>query len=88
MRGPMPGIASIWASVAVLMLIGTMAAVVLEVVLAVGAGDVVDAVPDGAIDVSPVTIRVSPCFSDFAVQAAAATTAIKANDVRRFMKRI
>jgi len=77
--------ASICASVAVLMLIGTMAAVLLEVVLAAG---VVVAVAGAAIEVSPVTLAVSLCVSDFAVQAAAATTAHNANQLRRSMGRI
>src|SRR5712672_255461 len=85
MRGPIPGIARIWASVAVLMLIGTIAAPLAVLLLALV---VVDAVAAGAIEVSPTTINVSAGFSDLAVQAASATMAESDSSVGRLMKRI
>ena len=55
----MPGMARIWASVAVLMLIGTIAPVVLAVVLVAGGGGVIVVDVDDAIPVSAVTPEVS-----------------------------
>jgi hypothetical protein len=68
------------------MLIGTIAAPLGVLLLALG---VVDATAAGAIDVSPATTSpVSAGFSDLAVHAASKRTAGSDNSVGRLMKRV
>src|SRR6476646_7140662 len=86
MRGPIPGMARICASVAVLMLIGTIAAVVLAVVLAVASvAGVVDVDVVVLIEVSAAMAVVSAALSGLAVQAASANAA---DSDRKFVKRL
>src|SRR3954468_23391440 len=78
--------ARIWASVAVLMSIGTMAPVLDAVVEAVPEAPVgVVVTVDETAVVEPAAMVVSVMASDLAVQATTATTAQNVNDVRRLM---
>src|SRR2546428_10069042 len=83
MRGPTPGMLRIWASVAVLMLIGTIAILPVLVLLA---AVVLDAAADGAMAVSLTAIAVSACVCDLRLQAATTKTAKSVNSW--LMKRI
>jgi len=75
----------IWASVAVLMLIGTIAVLLGLVLLAAG---VLDAAADGAMAVSLTAIPVSAFVSDLRLQAATTKTAKSVNSVGGLMKRV
>src|SRR6186997_1016862 len=88
MRGPIPGMARISASVAVLMLIGTIAPVVLAVVPVAAGGGVVVVVVDDAMPVSPVTLAVSVWFSVLAVHAATAMSVEQISALRAWVKPI
>src|SRR5206468_6697321 len=84
MRRPTPGMLRIWASVAVLMLIGTIAVPLVLVLLA----GVLDAAADGATAVSLTAIAVSACVCDLRPQAATTKTAKSVNSVGWLMKRV